>query len=134
MGAVDHVYAVGSATSTTTYDSVGRVDTVSDPKGSTTYGYGTDANGKAEHRGMPTSVEHATNGQTVTFTGAYDAAGRLVTQELPGGLTQSTTFDVVGDPTGLRYTGSGGQEWLAWTQTSDPGSDGVDDHDGGCRG
>ena len=34
----------------------GAVNVVTDPKGTTTYGYGDDPNGAVERRGMPTSV------------------------------------------------------------------------------
>ena len=44
-------------TTTTSYNSLGQVDSVTDPKGPTSYTYdGTDANGVVEHRGLVTAV------------------------------------------------------------------------------
>jgi RHS repeat-associated protein len=115
-------------TTTTSYvatgsDGASSVSVVTDPKGTTTYGYGTDANGAAERRGMPTSVAVSGAG---TFTGAYDAGGSLVTQKYPAGIVQTTTLDTAGEPVGLQYAGdvtSGGSTstdtWMAWAQAND---------------
>lgn len=50
----------------------------------------------------------------------------MTTQTLPGGLTQTTSFDVADQPTALVYTGqttidgtTGMGQWLAWSQTND---------------
>jgi YD repeat-containing protein len=50
----------------------GGVNVLTDTKGTMTFGYGNDANGAVEHRGLPTSVAISGAG---TFSGAYDAAG-----------------------------------------------------------
>ncbi|MGW6444039.1 DNRLRE domain-containing protein [Lentzea sp. NPDC055074] len=118
---------------TTVYDASGAVASVADSNGTTKYTYdGTDAAGKSEHRGLVTKVEVTTAGATWSSTGAYDAAGSLVVQKLPGGITQHTDLDHVGEETGRRYTGQittvdedgtstveadGG--WLAWSQDND---------------
>jgi hypothetical protein len=117
-------------TTSTTYVAVGSagagaVATVSDPKGTATYGYGSDANGATERRSVPTSLSITGVG---TFTGAYDADGALTRQTMPGGLRQDIRYDTAGEPVGLTYTGditnpdTGAVTtgpWLAWTQTND---------------
>lgn len=116
----------GKAT-TTTYDAAGRVATVVDPTGrTTTYGYdGTTSTG-VEHRGLTTSVTVTGGPKDVgTFTGAYDADGKLVSQVLPGGqVTQTMTYDRAGELAEQAYDAvpaGGGDpiEVLAWTMTSD---------------
>lgn len=79
----------GEQVTTTAYDASGAVATVTDPNGSTRYTYdGADATGKTERRGLATKVEVTTAGSTWSSTGAYDADGALITQKLPGGITQ----------------------------------------------
>jgi RHS repeat-associated protein len=117
-------------TTTTSYVPIGSagagsVATVTDPKGTTTYGYGADATGAIERRGVPTSVTVSGVG---TFTGAYDPDGALVRQDMPGGIRQDTSYDTAGEPVGLSYTGDVTDPdtgavttgtWLSWTQTND---------------
>ncbi|GAB3439138.1 hypothetical protein GCM10027517_12190 [Phycicoccus ginsengisoli] len=82
--------------------------TVIDPKGTTTFTYdGTDAEGKSERRGLVTgqTVTRPGTGGTLTFAAAYDADGKLVTQKMPGQVTQRTTYDQAGEPTALSYSG-----------------------------
>lgn len=67
-----------------------------------------------------------------TFSAAYDSAGAMVQQTLPGGLSQTTSYDDAGEPVGLSYSGQvtstdpdTGQvtvstgPWLAWSQDND---------------
>ena len=113
-------------TTTTSYDSDGRIGTVTDPNGTTSYGYDTVA---GEHRGLPTSLSVSNpNGPAVTFTGSYDAAGNLTTQNLPGGITRTTEYDTVGAPVGLTYSGQvtnpdgtvdPNGAWFGWSQDND---------------
>jgi RHS repeat-associated protein len=128
----------------TTYDGAGRVATVTDPEGTTSYGYEVlDAAGKAEHRGLLTQVSVTRGGTAgaLTYTGAYDANGALVLQVLPGGVAQHTSYDEAGEPVGMGYTGqvtpvtestaADGSSvytpgtpdpdgsWMAWSQTND---------------
>lgn len=127
--------APGEST-TTTYDGKGQVATVTDPRGTTTYRYdgatgagaADDADGKTERRGLVTAVATSRPGAAdVTFSGAYDANGALVTQKLPGGLTQRNTFNVAGDLTTLTYSGpvtnstntDPDASWLKWAQETD---------------
>lgn len=128
-------YSPNTAESTTTtYDAAGRVTQVVDPKGATSYGYGNDANGNPERRGLPTSqtITGGPGGNSLTFTGAYNANGTLTVQRLPGGITQSLTVDAAGEPVSLTYTGQvtsdngdgtttvdtdGG--WLGWSVEND---------------
>lgn len=63
-------------TATTTYDELGQVTKVTDNNGSQTFTYdGTDANGKAETRGLVTKTEATSGGVTHSATAAYDAQG-----------------------------------------------------------
>lgn len=68
---------------------------------------GKDAEGKAERRGMVTGLSitraGATGGTgTLNFAAAYNDQGKLVTQKLPGQVTQRTTYDEAGEPSGHR--------------------------------
>lgn len=113
-------------TSTTTYNSAGDIAAVVDNNGQTTYTYdGTDANGASEHRGMITAIKVKTTGGTeYTSTGAYDPAGGLTVEKLPGNLIRRTTTDLAGDETNLAINGEGtdpdagdpapDQPWLGW--------------------
>jgi large repetitive protein len=121
---VSYAQAAGEAT-TTSYDAAGNVAQVVDPQGTTTYTYdGTDAAGNHEHRGLPTKVAVTRpTGGAVEITGAYDAAGVLTVQKLPGGIAQRTTYDTAGEPVALTYSGTIGSDtdatWLAWSQNND---------------
>ncbi|WP_370961913.1 DNRLRE domain-containing protein [Amycolatopsis sp. cg9] len=109
----------GESATTTVYDAGGSVATVTDANGSTRYSYdGVDAAGATERRGLLTKVEVTTAGSTWTSAGAYDAGSDLVTQQLPGGMTQRTEFDNTGTQTGLTYTGADGG-WLSWSLDND---------------
>jgi len=113
----------------TDFDGAGRVATVVDPKGTTSYGYGPDSQGREEHRGLPTSMTVSGVG---SFSAAYDADGKLTDQNLPGGVSQSTQYDDAGEPIGLSYSGQvstvdgtgavtvGTGPWLSWSQDNDP--------------
>jgi RHS repeat-associated protein len=92
----------------TVYNTAGRVSSVTDPKGSTSYSYdGTDAKGKTEHRGLVTELKVSRgNGQgDLTYTGAYDPDGNLTKQGMPGQLATEYTYDPAGQLTDLTYTG-----------------------------
>ncbi|SDF98240.1 RHS repeat-associated core domain-containing protein [Sinosporangium album] len=98
-------------TATTTYDAAGRVASLSDGVGTTSYGYdGNDADGRAERRGLPTSL----SADTHVFFGSYDANGQLTTQVYPGGLTASTRYDSVGQQAKLTYIRNT-TTWLDYT-------------------
>ena len=117
-------------TTTTTYDAAGRVASVSDPNGSSTYVYdGTDALGRVERRGLATAVTHSSGGRSYAFTGGYDANGTLVQQNAPGGIGQSWKTDAAGEPVEQFVTGpltdpETGQTttgpWLGWSLLNDP--------------
>lgn len=120
----------GQQATTTTYNAAGDVSTVSDQNGVTTHTYdGTDAVGRAEHRGLVTRVDVTTSGTTWSSSAAYDAAGNVTTQKLPGNVTRTDELDNAGQLVGLRYTGqvttanadgtttvepNGG--WLSWSR------------------
>jgi RHS repeat-associated protein len=85
----------------------------------------------------------------LTFTAAYDADGSMVTQKLPGQVTQTSGYDEAGEPVSLTYSGTvqpvkqsvdangdpiedangpvyeangaalADQPWLAWSVTND---------------
>ena len=106
-------------TTTTTYDAAGRVASVANPTGTTTYTWdGTDAAGRTERRGVTTglTVTRAGTGGALTYKGAYDEAGTLVTEELPGGITRVVTTNALKDDTGLTYKG----QVTPTTATTDP--------------
>ena len=123
----------GEQVSTTVYNSSGAIASQTDANGSTTYSYGgTDADGKAERRALLTKVEVSTGGSTWTAGGAYDAAGALTVQKMPGGVTQYTDIDTAGSAVGLRYTGQVASQnedgsttvdpngsWLSWSMAND---------------
>ncbi|MGQ0465112.1 MAG: DNRLRE domain-containing protein [Sporichthyaceae bacterium] len=126
---VSYVPSGGGLTSTA-YDAAGRVASKTDPKGTTTWTYdGTDANGLAENRGLPTGMA-VTNpgGAAVIFTAAYDASGARVKQTLPGGLVQRVGYDAAGGLQTLTYSGQvvDGEGatvqdvvWLGWNNDRD---------------
>lgn len=93
---------------TTSYTAAGGVGTVTDPKGTTTYTYdGTDADGKEEHRGVVTglAVTRAGTGGDLRYKGAYDTAGTLTTEAMPGGITAHTATNLLKQVTGSSYEG-----------------------------
>ncbi|MHA7246710.1 DNRLRE domain-containing protein [Arthrobacter tecti] len=122
----------GNEKTTTTYTATGEVASTITPYGTTTYTYdGTDANGKEERRGLPvtmTVTNHGATGTTGTYKAAYDAAGILTHQLMPGGITQTRSYDQAGRPEGLAYAGqvtttaddgttnTATGPWIAWTQ------------------
>ncbi len=123
-------------TTTTTYNDKGQLAAITNPHGTTTYRYdgatsngnGNDANGKTERRGLLTSVSTTRpSAAAVEFAGAYNADGTLVTQTLPGDITQRTVTDTAGDLVSMSYDGFvsvGGWDmddvpWIAWSQHSD---------------
>lgn len=117
-------------TATTTYDPNGNIATVVDNNGQTSYTYdGTDANGNTEHRGLVTAVKvKITGGTEYTSTGAYDPAGDLTIEKLPGNLIRRATTDIAGQQTNLVVNGQGtdpvtgdlvaDQPWLGWNTTT----------------
>lgn len=111
---------------TTTYDTTGRVKTVTDPTGSMTYTYdGTDANGLVERRGLATAVQYAFGGRSHTMKAGYNQDTTMVTQALPGGITQTVATDAAGEPEQLFVNGpiAGQAEpgpWLGWHTLNDP--------------
>jgi RHS repeat-associated protein len=100
---------------TTTYDALGRASSYEDADGNiatTTY----DIDGRStkttdQHgmqiltydpaTGLPVKLEDSSAG---TFAASYDADGNLVERVLPNGLTATTTFNEVDEPTNIQYT------------------------------
>lgn len=112
--------APGAVATTTAYDAMARLTGITDAQGTTSYGYGTDANGKTERRGMPTSLNVSGVG---TFTGGYDGNGNLSLQTMPGSLRQTIMYDSGGQATSETYYGpdSGGNSisWVGWHEMND---------------
>lgn len=79
---------------TVTYDLLGRPVTEADARGSRTWTYDPTT-------GLPTKLEDSAAG---TFTATYDADRKLRTRVLPNGLTGTTTYNAVDQPTTLTYT------------------------------
>ncbi|WP_102162435.1 DNRLRE domain-containing protein [Brevibacterium luteolum] len=102
----------------------GQVAKTTSPAGETTYGYdGTDANGKQERRGLLTSQTISKAG---SYAAAYDSGGKLIRQTMPGGVEQTSSYDINGTMTGLTYAGTitNGEDtttgaWLSWQIDTD---------------
>ncbi|QNE17775.1 DNRLRE domain-containing protein [Kribbella qitaiheensis] len=82
--------------STTAYDMLGRAATTNDGRSSRSYGY--------DFRGLLNSV---TDGQTGTYTGAYDADGKLVSETWPNGVKVDSSYDEAGQESGITYSRPG---------------------------
>ncbi|WP_436520921.1 DNRLRE domain-containing protein [Actinoplanes sp. HUAS TT8] len=106
-------------TTTYAYDIDGNVKSVNDGKGITTFTYGSGT----EHRRVITGLDAGLGSGLSTFTGVYDAEGRLVSQTYPNGMTAVRTYDNVGESTSLTYTlptySGGTAATLAFTATPD---------------
>ena len=95
-------------TATTSYNTAGSVATFNDGKGTYTYSYdGSDTLGNIEHRGLTTKIDlgYAAD-NTDVVAGAYDPAGGLMQETLPGGYTQTWTRNLGGQATTMGYTQS----------------------------
>lgn len=115
-------------TTTTTYNEAGLVAKTANDHGETRYQYGAVTNeaGSTEYRGLPTGMEitnHGSAGETGTYAATYDAIGNLVTQTMPGTMSQHTRYDTAGRQTGVSYhgpiSGGGTGEWVSWSQALD---------------
>ncbi|WP_245995510.1 hypothetical protein [Luteococcus japonicus] len=117
-------------TATTTYDALGQVTKVADNNGSQSFTYdGTDANGRAETRGLVTKTEVSSGGITHSATAAYDAQGAATVEKLPGGIIRRHSYDPAGELVDLTYSGKGtdpdtgaamaDQQWFGWSSRSD---------------
>lgn len=97
---------IGGITATS-YDTAGRVATNTDGtagNGKTTFTYnGTDANGNKERRNLVNTATVSLLSGSISFAGAYDAGGNLVREDLPGGITKTTDYDVSGAESALAY-------------------------------
>ena len=80
-------------TSTYTYDEDGRVEEMSDGKGSQIYAY-------SPSTGQLTKLWDSAAG---TFTATYDAEGKMLTEGYPNGMTATYTYNLAGETTGLEY-------------------------------
>ncbi len=113
-------------TTTTEYDAAGRVWRVTTNAQVSTVTY--DA--ATEHRGLPTALTVTRGGglPDLAFAASYNVAGQLSVQTLPGGISQSTTYDEVGEPDTRSYSGpvtdpstgtTSSGNWLSWNQDND---------------
>ncbi|MEV7600035.1 ricin-type beta-trefoil lectin domain protein [Kitasatospora sp. NPDC089797] len=98
-------------TTTTEFDRYGKPVKVSDPTGSTTYGY----DRVKEPRGLVTSVSDSVAGE---FTAKYGPDGQLIEQSYPGGIVRRDSFNAVGEATSRSYTRSS-DNTVIWAQTTD---------------
>ncbi|MFJ8476182.1 ricin-type beta-trefoil lectin domain protein [Kitasatospora sp. NPDC094011] len=103
-------------TTTTEFDKFGKPAKVSDPTGSTAYGY----DRAKEPRGLLTSVTDSVAGE---FTAKYGPDGQLVEQTYPGGIVRKDTFSAVGEATNRTYT-RGSDNTVIWAQTTDMSTQG----------
>lgn len=83
-------------TTTTSYDTAGRVATIVNPMGMTSLIY----DGAGEHRGVVTSQTTTGLG---TMTATYGPGGQMLTQEFPGDLSQQVTLDRAGNEVSVTY-------------------------------
>jgi RHS repeat-associated protein len=98
--------------STMTYDLDGRLTSLNDGQGTTSYTY--DGSGTGEHRGLITGEDVGVSGSPSTFGASYDADGNLGVETYPNGLTATRTFDNSGNATQLVYAKSG-STWMTFT-------------------
>jgi RHS repeat-associated protein len=96
---------------TTSYDIDGRVTSVNDGKGTTSYTYDT----ATEHRGLVTSEDIGIAGAPSTFAASYDAAGNLTTETYPNGLVATSSYNNNGGQTALNYA-KAGVVWMSFSQ------------------
>lgn len=99
------------ATSTTTYDVIGRPVTTNDTKGTQTFTY----DGGSERRGLATQMVDSHAG---TYAATYDVDG-TPTVTLPNGLVSSTVVDESGSTTSRSYAATSGCSGAACTVFSD---------------
>ncbi|MFE3106868.1 DNRLRE domain-containing protein [Kitasatospora indigofera] len=104
-------------TTTTEFDKYGKPTKVSDPTGSTAYGY----DRAKEPRGMVTSVDDSLAGE---FTAKYGPDGRLTEQTYPGGIVRKDTTNAAGQATGRTYTRTSDNQ-VVWAQSVDVSTQGA---------
>jgi len=93
----------------------GRLTSVSDASGSTSYEYSA--------AGELTKQTQLTSGQTLVTTWSYDAAGRLTGMSYPTGLSLSYSYDAYGRLSGISSNHSGGWSTLASNFLYQPATD-----------
>jgi RHS repeat-associated protein len=116
LGRVSSVSSTGDATTNAvnTYDLDGHLLTQDDGLRTTSYTY----DGVDEHRGLVTGINAGTTSPG-SFTGSYDADGHLITQTYPNGLIESTGYDAVGSAVNLSYAKPGNSiPWITDTRAS----------------
>lgn len=105
--------ATGNVTSTS-YDLDGRVVSVGDGKGTTSYTY----DNATEHRGLVTGEDIGVVGASSTFSATYDAAANMNSETYPNGLIATSGYDNNDNRILLTYA-SGGTTLLAFDQAFD---------------
>jgi YD repeat-containing protein len=106
----------------TTYDDFGQELTYTDASGNTTtYTYDIDGRGTSRNDGKGTqtltydkssgSPSQITDSQAGTFSATYNADGNLLTEQYPGGVTGTYTYDPTGTATSLSYNRLQGTAW-----------------------
>lgn len=89
--------------SVATYDIAGRVSTLNDGKGSTTFTY----DSPSEHRGLVTGEDIGVAGQLSSLSATYGPDGELASETYPNGLVGTTSYDNASDKVALTYAKSG---------------------------
>ncbi|MEU9704730.1 LamG-like jellyroll fold domain-containing protein [Streptomyces sp. NPDC047981] len=100
---VEPVTATDSITTTFGYDAAGNRTRLTDGRGKVTY-YTFNVWGLPESTIEPSTAQHSSPANR-TWTNVYDAAGRVVTELLPGNVKRKRTYDELDRLTG--ETGSG---------------------------
>jgi RHS repeat-associated protein len=107
----------------TSYDDFGNTRTYTDASGvTTTYSYDISdrVTGRSEGTGQDSDTvgydgasgtpNKIVDSEAGTFTATWDADGNLLTENYPGGITATRTYDETGAATSLSYSG---QDWSA---------------------
>jgi RHS repeat-associated protein len=112
LGRVASYTDADTNTSVTTYDLLSRMATSNNGRAIRTYTY----DGGNERRSLATQV---VDGQVGTFTGTYNADGRLGTENWPTGIVLTTGYDETGAARTVSYTrpGCGQPDCTVYTET-----------------
>jgi len=100
--------------STTGHDTSGRITSISDGKGTTTYTF----DSSSEHRGLPTTEDAGAGAAPSTFSATYNPDGQLDSQTYPTGMQAFRRYNNQGAATYLNYV-KGNKAWMTFAATRD---------------